>query len=76
MATRPANPETLLAIASHIIARLSARARNRNWADVFIVATTLAHGYGVATRNQSDFELIGRHLPSSAPDLYLAIWKS
>jgi hypothetical protein len=36
----------------------------------------LAYGYGVATRNQRDFELIGRHLPPYAPVLYLAIWKS
>lgn len=63
------------AIASHIFARLSASERNRHWADVFITATALAHGYGVATRNQSDFELIGQHLPPFAPDLYLAIWK-
>jgi predicted nucleic acid-binding protein len=63
------------AITSHILARLSARERNRNWADVFIAATAIAHGYGVATRNQSDFDLMGQHLPSFAPDLYLAIWK-
>jgi predicted nucleic acid-binding protein len=63
------------AIASHIFARLSASERNRHWADVFIVAAALAHGYGVATRNQSDFELLGQRLPSFAPDLYLAIWK-
>ncbi len=41
-----------------------------------IVATALAHNYGVATRNQRDFELIGQHLPPYAPVLYLAIWKS
>ncbi len=64
------------AIASHVFARLSASERNRHWADVFIAATALAHGYGVATRNQSDFELIGQSLPPFAPDLYLAIWKS
>lgn len=63
------------AIASHIFAHISASGRNRHWADVFIIATALAHGYGVATRNQNDFESIGQHLPSFAPDLYLAIWK-
>jgi hypothetical protein len=35
-----------------------------------------AVGYGVATRNQRDFELIGRNLPPYVPVLYLAIWKS
>lgn len=43
--------------------------------DVFIAATSLAPGYGVATRNQRDFELIGQHLPPEMPNLSLAIWK-
>ncbi len=63
-------------IAAYIFARLSKSQRNRHWRDVFIVATALAHNYGVATRNQRDFELIGQHLPPYAPVLYLAIWKS
>jgi predicted nucleic acid-binding protein len=64
------------AIAAYISARLSDRERKKHRADIFITATALAYGYGVATRNQRDFELIGRHLPSYAPVLYLAIWKS
>lgn len=68
--------DQVTAIASHIFARLSASERNRHWADVFVAATALAHGYGLATRNRADFELIGQHLPSFTPDLYLAIWKS
>jgi predicted nucleic acid-binding protein len=63
------------AIAAHIFARLSASERNRHWAEVFIAATALAHGHGVATRNRADFELIGQHLPPYAPTLHLAIWK-
>ena len=63
-------------IAAYIFARLSKSQRNKHWCDVFIVATALAHGYGVATRNQRDFEMIGQHPPPSAPILYLAIWKS
>jgi predicted nucleic acid-binding protein len=62
-------------LAAYIFSRLSQRDRNKNWRDVFIAATALAHGYGVATRNKSDFESIGEQLPPNAPILYLAIWK-
>lgn len=62
-------------IAAYIFARLPQSQRNQHWQDVFIAATALAHGYGVATRNRQDFELISRHLPPDAPVLYLAIWK-
>ncbi|MGH9753838.1 MAG: type II toxin-antitoxin system VapC family toxin [Blastocatellia bacterium] len=62
-------------IAAHIFARLSQSHRNRHWRDILIAATALAHGYGVATRNKDDFELIGRDLPDLSPTLYLAIWK-
>ena len=63
-------------LAAHISARLSHSQRNQHWADLFIAATALAHGYGVATRNRADFELIGQHLPTNASTLYLAVWKS
>ncbi|HKQ74467.1 MAG TPA: hypothetical protein VJ810_12320, partial [Blastocatellia bacterium] len=63
-------------IAAYILARLSKSQRNEHWADVFITAIALAHSYGIATRNQRDFELIGQRLPPYAPVLYLAIWKS
>lgn len=62
-------------IAAYVYARLSRSTQNRQWRDVFIAATALAHGHGVATRNQSDFDLIGQHLPPQSPTLHLAIWK-
>ncbi|MGH9768781.1 MAG: type II toxin-antitoxin system VapC family toxin [Blastocatellia bacterium] len=64
------------AIAAYISARLSDRERKKHRADIFIAATALTHGYGVATRNRRDFEMIGQYLPPYAPVLYLAIWKS
>ncbi|MBS1790817.1 MAG: type II toxin-antitoxin system VapC family toxin [Acidobacteria bacterium] len=62
-------------IAAYIFARLSQSQRNQHWKDVFIAATALAHNYGVATKNQRDFVLVGQHLPPHVPILYLAIWK-
>jgi predicted nucleic acid-binding protein len=62
-------------IAAHIFARLPQNQRNRHWRDILIASTALAHGYGLATRNKDDFELIGRDLPDISPTLYLAIWK-
>lgn len=62
-------------IAAYVFARLSKSQRNQHWKDVFIAATALAHGHGVATKNREDFELISQHLPAYAPILYLAIWK-
>lgn len=67
--------ERTTAIAAYISARLSQSERNRLRADIFIAATSLAHGYGVATRNHRDFELIGQHLPPQHSTLHLAIWK-
>ncbi len=61
-------------IAAYIYVRLAHRYQNKHWRDVYIAATALAHGYGVATRNQSDFELIGQNLPPRST-LYLAVWK-
>lgn len=62
-------------IAAYIYSRLAHRHQNKHWRDVFIAATALAHGRGVATRNKADFELIGNHLPQHCQILYLAIWK-
>jgi predicted nucleic acid-binding protein len=62
-------------IAAYIFPRLSQSERNKHWRDLFIAATALAHGHGVATRNKKDFELIATHLPPSHPLLRLAIWK-
>ena len=61
-------------IAAYIFARLSQSDRNKHWRDSFIVATALAHNYGLATQNKRDMELIANHLPDSL-DLRLAIWK-
>ena len=62
------------AIAAYIFPRLSQANRNKHWRDVFIAATVLAHGYGLATRNKRDFELIAIHLPPSHSTLPLAVW--
>lgn len=45
------------------------------WKDVLVAATAWAHGYGVATGNREDFELIGNQLPQDWAPLRLAIWK-
>jgi predicted nucleic acid-binding protein len=61
-------------IAAQIFPRLSQKERKGHLNDLFIAATALAHGYGVATGNQKDFALIARHLPVNLV-LRLAIWK-
>lgn len=63
-------------IAAYVFARLSQGDRNKHWCDVFIAATALSHGHGVATRNLGDYTLIANHLPTSHQVLRLAIWKS
>ena len=62
-------------IAAHVWPRLSNSERNRIWTDVFIAATALAHEYGIATRNRSDFELIAQHTPANYPPLRIEVWK-
>jgi predicted nucleic acid-binding protein len=66
---------TAAAIAAYCFARLSRSDQNKLWRDLFTTATALAHGYGVATGNRSDFELIATNLPPNLPPLRLAIWK-
>ena len=61
-------------IAAYVFSRLSRSERSKHWKDLFTAATALAHGYGVATRNRTDFELIAEHLSASHPILRLAIW--
>jgi len=63
-------------IAAYIYPRLSKSDQQRHRADIFIAATALAHEYGVATRNQSDYELIARHTPPQYPPLRIEIWKA
>lgn len=62
-------------IAAYIFPRLSKSERNTLWTDVFIAATALAHEYGIATRNRSDFELIARHMPAKYSPLRIVVWK-
>lgn len=59
-------------ISAEIFARLGKRRTNENRNDIYIAATALAHGYGVATRNRRDFELIGNSLP--VRNLALVVW--
>lgn len=60
-------------IAAYIVPRLPKNIPRRTLLDALIAATALAHGYGVATRNRDDFELIGKHTPDDSM-LRLAIW--
>lgn len=63
------------ALAGYIFPRLSRSDRGRLWCDLFIAVTVLIHGYGIATRNQKDFELIARQLPVGYRPLRIATWK-
>lgn len=63
------------ALAGYIFSRLSRSDRARLWCDLFIAVTALIHGYGIATRNQRDFELIAQHIPVGYQSLRIAVWK-
>jgi predicted nucleic acid-binding protein len=60
-------------IAAYIVPHLPKNIPKPMLLDALIAATALAHGYGVATRNQKDFELIGQYTPDNQT-LRLAIW--
>jgi predicted nucleic acid-binding protein len=60
-------------IAAYIAPRLSKNMPKGTLVDVFIAAIALAHGYGVATRNRKDFELIANQTPNDLT-LRLAVW--
>ena len=62
-------------LAAYIFARMGQAQRNRLRNDVLIASTVVAHGYGVASRNTRDFELITTLLPPGLK-LYLAIWSN
>lgn len=66
----PFDPEAA-AIAAYIAAHLTGRKIRK---DIFIAATALAHGHGVATRNEDDFRLIANNIPSQQL-LRLVFWK-
>src|SRR2546429_126784 len=73
--TQLAFDKTSATIAAYVYQRLAQSERNKHWRDIFIAATALGHGYGVATTNRRDFELIAAHLPNSNPVLRLGLWK-
>jgi predicted nucleic acid-binding protein len=73
--TQLAFDKTSATIAAYIYQRLAQSERNKHWRDIFIAATALGNGYGIATTNRRDFELIAAHLPNSNPILRLAVWK-
>ena len=50
-------------VAAYVVPRLSKNMPKEFLRDVFIAATALAHGYGIATRNKKDFDLIANHTP-------------
>ena len=62
-------------MAAYIFPRLSQRDRNKHWRDIFIAATALAHGYGIASGNRKDFELIASHL-LPGQHVYFDLWKT
>ncbi|HVF57713.1 MAG TPA: PIN domain-containing protein [Pyrinomonadaceae bacterium] len=60
-------------VAAYMVPRLPKSIPKDTLLDALIAATALAHGYGVATRNRKDFELIGSHTPDDLI-LRLAVW--
>jgi predicted nucleic acid-binding protein len=66
--------ENAAAIAAHIYSRLTPQQLQKHWRDLFIAATAIAHGYGVATQNERDFKLLSDHLPDHSL-LRVAVWK-
>lgn len=62
-------------IAAHIFANIGGSNANRLRNDIYIAATALASGHGVATRNWQDFQQISEYLPDGYNLLWLAHWK-
>src|SRR5262245_8357919 len=62
-------------IAAYIFPRLTRKEKKDHWADTLIVATVIAHEYGIATLNRSDFEMLARHVPAQYPPLRIEVWK-
>lgn len=58
-------------IAAYVFPRVN---NKKIWADVFIAATAISHGHGVATRNRKHFQLIAAHVPNTHPPLRLVFW--
>src|SRR5262249_23135520 len=62
-------------IAAEIFPRLAKKEKRRLANDLFIAASALANGLGVATQNKSDFELLESLVPATRGPLYIAVWK-
>jgi predicted nucleic acid-binding protein len=60
------------AITARIYPRLTSQQLQKHWRDLFVAATALAHGYGIATHNVRDFKLIADLTPEI---LRIAVWK-
>lgn len=62
-------------IAAYICSKLGKSKSDKLWYDILIVATVLAHGFGLASGNQKDMKLIAANLPKEYTNLPLAIWR-
>jgi predicted nucleic acid-binding protein len=62
-------------IAAYIFPRLTRKEKKDHWADALIVATVIAHEYGIATLNRIDFEMLATHVPPQYPRLRIEVWK-
>jgi len=62
-------------IAAYIFPRLTRKEKKDHWADTLIAATVIAHEYGIATLNRSDFEMLATHVPTQYPPLRIEVWK-
>jgi len=60
------------AVAAYVYPRLTGQHLQKHWKDLFIAATAVAHGYGIATQNERDFKLIADILLDI---LRVAVWK-
>ena len=60
------------AVAAYAYPRLTGQQLQKHWKDLFIAATAVAHGHGIATQNERDFKLIADILPDI---LQVAVWK-
>lgn len=62
-------------IAAYIFPRLTRKERKDHWPDALIAATVVAHEYGIATLNRTDFEMLARHIPPAYAPLRIELWK-
>lgn len=62
-------------MAAYMFPRLTRKEKKDHWADLLIAATAIAHNYGVATLNRTDFEMLSMHTPPKYPPLRIEVWK-